>query len=443
MKKILIRVFAVIYISMAILCTASFLDYILVDDTNSYTRLMMHEFYNQDNIDILVVGASHCSMGFNPSIANEITDKKTFNASNFSQFPDTSYVLIKEAIQLYDVKEVFLDVSANIAELTGEYKKRTDLTGTYLISDYMRPSLNKIELLLNASSSEYYVNSFWKARRNWDSFFDFKYIDDLIRKKESEEYRNFTSELRLDEKTWYVEKGFVAVDESIDEHLFYVEDHVNKINIANISEDWKKTINSIIDCCNENNVKITLFAFPISCFQLVIQNNYDEYIDFIKGFIKNKNVEYIDFNLLKEDYFPYKQSNYEDENHFNIYGAEDFTIILSKYINGEIRNDAYYSSISEKLSSIKPDYYGIVYNDLEEQNVRVIHMISNNPDYYEYKVEIERRDGTSELLQDFSNNNVLSISKNKFMDSEGTPYAKIVISFRKNNIEESAIRIEY
>lgn len=48
-----------------------FLRYMLTDDTASYTRLTFHEMYEQDNIDVLFIGSSHCYRSFVPDILDE------------------------------------------------------------------------------------------------------------------------------------------------------------------------------------------------------------------------------------------------------------------------------------------------------------------------------------------------------------------------------------
>ena len=50
----------IIIIALIIFAGFKTLDYLVVDDSTSYTRLMEHEFYGQDQIDILCLGASHC-----------------------------------------------------------------------------------------------------------------------------------------------------------------------------------------------------------------------------------------------------------------------------------------------------------------------------------------------------------------------------------------------
>lgn len=443
MKKAFVRAFAAFVVIILVITFSHMLNYALVDDAASYTRLMEHEFYNQENIDILCLGASHCYRGIIPSVVSERTGKNVFNASSSSQSPDASYALIKEAVKRYDVKEVYLEISASSAQGMGDFDDRTDLTSTYIISDYMMPSLNRAQLLLGASRSEYYVNGFFPARRKWNSILDFQYIASVLKKKNTDVYRNFGYDNAKSENEWYVGNGYVACKLLIDEHRYYTTNGFNRIDIENISDDWKNTIDAIIRYCNKNNVKLTLYDSPISCFQLASKGNYDDYISFVREFVKGKDVEYAEFNLLKEDYLPYKQTNYKDGHHLNMYGANDFSEFFSKYINGEIPEDAFYESVDEKLGSISPDFYGISYQDESENDTRTIQLVSNRPNYYEYKVEILRSDGGTDILQNYSTNNEITFPKSALVDNDSDFNRKIVVSCRIKETGEEVMILEY
>ena len=57
------------------------MDFILVDDVHSYTRIMLEELYNcPENIDTLFLGPSHCYKSVDPAIFTEVTGEKAFNA---------------------------------------------------------------------------------------------------------------------------------------------------------------------------------------------------------------------------------------------------------------------------------------------------------------------------------------------------------------------------
>lgn len=96
---------AIIFLGVVALCN-KILTYILIDDTDSYTRLTLHELYNQEeNIDILFLGTSHCYRLLDTSIADEIFDANTFNCGSSGQELDGSYALLIEAGKKHDLKK--------------------------------------------------------------------------------------------------------------------------------------------------------------------------------------------------------------------------------------------------------------------------------------------------------------------------------------------------
>lgn len=384
----------------------------------------MHEFYEQENIDILMVGASHCFRGIDPSIISENTEKNVFLASSSRQNPDASFAILKEAVKLYDVEQIYLEMSVTIALETGQYKEREDLTRTYLISDYMRPSLNKVSFLLGASSSKYYVNGFWIAKRTELQDFSWNAIAELHDRKSTDIYKNYEYDYTARETQWYTGNGHVEVDEQIARSAYFT-DKVDTLSVDTdkISEDWCNTILDIIDYCEKKDVKLVLYAAPVSDFQLAAEGNYDDYIGYVRSLIDKKGVEYVDFNLLSEDYFPYLSTNYSDNDHLNMYGARAFSEVLSDYINGKLPENAFCESVSEKLENAKPEYYGIAY--LDDENKRNIRLISNHPEAFEYKVRQIYDDKAPMIIQNFSTNSELSIPFGLFDGQLAVTYRQV------------------
>ena len=138
----------------------------------------------------------------------------------------------------------------------------------------------------------------------------------------------------------------------------------------------------------------------------------------------------MDFNLLKEDYFPYLSTNFSDGDHLNMYGAEVFSGIISSYINNDLPKDVFCGSVREKLGTAEPEYYGIAFlDDSDNRNVR---LISNCPEKFEYRVEMTYDDRETVVFQDFSPNSELHIPH----DQLGT----IVVTSRKTgNGEEVSV----
>lgn len=92
------------------------LRYLVTDDTKSYTRITMHEFYDSNKPDILFMGASHCYRGFAPQVIAQKTGQSVFNLASSSQRLDTTYLLLREAVRRNKPKQVFLEVSFALAQ---------------------------------------------------------------------------------------------------------------------------------------------------------------------------------------------------------------------------------------------------------------------------------------------------------------------------------------
>lgn len=206
-KKILKAITGILVFCILFGVTGKLARYLVTDDTTSYTRITYHEMYEQDNIDVLFVGSSHCYRSFKPEILDEELGLNTFNVGSSSQFIDGSYMLIREAARYNDIKHIYLEVYYDVAR--AEKANRTDPTATYIISDYLRPSIDKYLYLLNATTSEYYGNSFFVARRNWESLFDFDSIKSLLQKKSTDSYKEYKYDNVTFETEWYGGKGFV------------------------------------------------------------------------------------------------------------------------------------------------------------------------------------------------------------------------------------------
>lgn len=439
MKIIVKRAVILLAITGIIISGIFVLNYLLVNDANSYTRIMMHEFYNQDGIDILFLGASQCYYGIDPAIISEATGKKAFVASSSTQYPDVSFAIIKEAIDLYDLEEIYLEISASMAQYEGVIRKNRELLiPVYLISDYMRPSINKFELLIGASSSEYYMNSFFPARRNGTAIFDKQYIKETLRAKGKIEYKTYSYDLGKSNEEWYGGKGYVAHKTQTAEHEYYSTEGFEPVDVEKISDDWNDTITEIINYCSDHHVKITLYNSPISNFNLSGFGNYDTYVNFVRDFVADKNTAYVDFNLLNEEYLPYKQTNYllNDGHHLNMYGAEVLSNAIAKYINGGIEESAFYPTITAKLQDAPSDFYGLSYKDSADGQTRTIKLVSNRTGFYEYMILLYDNDGHVSQLQEYDTNNIIHIPLKKINEKGNGIVPHIYVIFREKGTDK-------
>ncbi len=403
MKRMIRRIVSCLAFWVLFLGCGSFFRYILVDDTTSYTRITFHEMYEQENIDVLFVGSSHCYRSFIPQILDEKLGANTFNAGTSSQYLDGSYMIIREAAKYNDIKHIYLELYYDIADEA--YKDRKVMTQTYIISDYLRPSLDKILFLLNASTKEHYPNSFILARRNWTDLFNAEYVSYLVITKGTDDYKNYDYTYVTDDSAWYGGKGYIANNERIEDWNYFSSQGWKAINLNDIRESWINILEDIIAFCDKKDIELTLVATPVSDFLLSGVGNYDEYIEYMQNIIADTDVEYYDFNLCKEQYFPNVSELFMDPHHLNCYGAETFSNVFADLINGEIsEEELFYDSVEEKINHMEPTVFGVSYwgsYDADGKLIRDCKIVSSNDTNLEFEITLLPEEGEPYKLQEF------------------------------------------
>lgn len=402
LKKFKVLIAVMLVVLFGVNCQV--LRYLVIDDTASATRVMMHEFYAQDNIDILFVGSSFTSYDIDPVIMDRLLGVNTFNASCAHQTIDTSYALIKEAVRCYDVKQIYLELTDVVARQI-ERNQRESLTDIYLISDYMKPSVNKLVFLLNASTMQHYPNSFILARRNWEKLFDFAYMKEVLDKKKTEVYKQYAYDNLVSYGTYYAGKGHVVNEDVIEEGKMYSHWAYEPIDYGEITNEWRDALTEIIRFCEKNDIELTLFYPPFSSF-VYAREDHDVYIAMVEELIAGSGVAFYDFILCREEYIPDTNTLYFDAAHLNRSGAELFSSLLADFMLGNISADElFYDSSKGKFQALSPTIYGI--SCFEETvsdgaGVRNMKIISNGD--LEYRIFITQTDGDQYMVQDFSEN---------------------------------------
>lgn len=427
MKKRVKRIMLCLLFCVMFIGCGELFRYILIDDTASYTRITFHEMYEQENIDVLFVGSSHCYRSFVPEIFDDKLGITAFNAGTSSQHLDGSYMVIKEAARYNDIKHIYLELYYNVAFV--KYKERTEMTQTYIISDYVRPSLDKLQYLLDASTKDYYANSFILARRNWSKFFDADYVKDLLIKKQTDAYRNYEYTYVTGESEWYAGKGYVANKGIVEDWNYFSTSGWNHINLDNALDDWFHSLEDIITFCDKRSIPLTLVSAPMPNFLLADAGNYDEYVRLVQSVIEGTNVKYYDFNLCKETYFPNTSSLFKDVDHMNCYGAETFSYLFADLISGNISEDElFYDSFDEKLENLEPTVFGISYQDDKMEGGEVLRnckIVSTDNDKLEYEIDFLTTEGQLHRIQEFSNN--------RFFATAPEEHGTFTITYRLND----------
>ena len=412
MKTLLKQSFFVFIFIILFLGVGEFLRYILIDDTKSFTRIMFHELYtSKKNIDIAFVGSSHCMNSFIPSIIDKKLDSYSFNLGSSSQCLDGSYLMIQELCSFNKPKQIYLELYYGVANKE-EYKSRKQMTNTYILSDYMKPSLRKIIYLLNASSKDYYDNSFILARRNWKKIFDFDYIFNLIKKKKIESYKNYQWNFKKQQAD-YVERGFVSYNMKGKNNFYWTKPRKDGAFKKAISltekNNWYKSLLQIINYCKNKNIKLTFVIAPEPEITIIKVKKYQKYHDFIKNIADKYDLDFLDFNFCNAKYFDTNNLNlFYDSQHLKRQGSEEFSNIFADFVIGKIsREDLFYNTLEEKLNSEKPNVLGFA-GPYENSKSKICegYVVSNRDEKnIEYKIEMKPKEGKNRIIQDYSINN--------------------------------------
>lgn len=306
-------------------------NYLLMDDSQSYTRLTMHELYERadagEEIDTLFLGSSHCYRAYDPELYEELTGRTAYNLGSSSQNYDTSYYLLREAARLYDLKTVYLDMYYKFLFMDSEDR---DLVQANIISDYMRPSLNKLSFLLTTTEAKNYTNRFFPFRRSWQELGDFAYVRENLAKKQAESYRKY--EPVTVEADQYVGRGFVWSDARLDVDAITWWD-----NFGKVADDMQldttypvSYIEKIVSFCREHDIRLVFVTAPSLNQYLEAIGPYDSAHAYVQKLAERFGVEYLDFNLAKTEYLELTADDYIDVDHLNGTGAEKLTLLLTE-----------------------------------------------------------------------------------------------------------------
>ncbi|MGN1151814.1 MAG: hypothetical protein ACI4SN_06615 [Lachnospiraceae bacterium] len=383
------------------------LSFVSLDDATSYTRVMMHELYHQDdNIDVLFLGSSHCYRALNPEVTDTIFCANTFNAGTSSQYLDGSYALLVEAGKRNHLDKVYVEMY--FAQQNKVYNDRTEMRSTYIISDYMRPSINRYNYLIHASNKKYWMNSFSPAIRNRENWMNIEYLRDALRWKNQSDYKNYVYPKEDDQE--YKEKGFVANYSRMTDNEYSMQGGLCGIPSDQFTDDDRKSIRNIVEYCEKHQIELTFFSVVMPEYLLSIVGNYDEYITQMQGIAESYGVKYYDFNLVREEYFLDDCAYFSDANHLNVYGAEKFSRLFAEFFSGQLsEEDVFYSSYCEKMENEPEKIYGIVYNinqDNDKKEMCIEPVINKDPPIFStiYKqIEGETEQEKIQYLQTVQN----------------------------------------
>ncbi len=352
--------------------------FLLNDDVSYYTRVMMHELYEEENIDVLFIGSSHCLRSLNPALADPVFKKHTFNGGTSHQRMDGSLCVLRECAANHDLKEVYVELFYGTNP--DVFRERNSMTGTYILSDYIHFSPRKVLYLLNASAPKHYVNSFLIAARERERLADPEDVWKSVKKKLEAPYRNYTYENLTSEEEAYLGRGYVASWEENPEGGICHDPYGVTFNGRLLSEDTIRCMREMIDFCRSRGIRIIFFSSPMPDFRLCAIGNYDAYIEEVERALEGTGARYYDFNLARPEHLSLSVSDYMDSGHLNDKGAGTFTPVFSAFFSGKLtEEELFFPTYEEKLRSTEHKLLGFIKVKAPESGILSLKPVTTDP----------------------------------------------------------------
>ena len=388
------------------------LDYMYVHE-DQWFRILWHHYYEEErNIDNLFLGSSHVYADLNPMLLDALNGQNNFNLSSPVQRLNASYYLLKEADDGHNLSHVYLELYYDVSTgAVGEFDTPEELHWNWGNTDYMKPSLNKVQFMLTMGRPENYADIFLPFVRYREHMLDSEWIHIATAAKQEEGYRSYACTLYdLKGIVQYLDKGYQYSTLVLQEGELLCPQ--NKLADAPLTADAEKYLRMIIGFCRENDIALTLFINPIHGLQMASVENYEAYTNQIRSIAGKYGLDFYDFNLCREEWLDMQKPEYfADTGHLNSNGAGVFTPFFWQVVSGssEENKKYFYDSYAEKLAALPPQTYGLLYTDDEGQGIRLLQVASNREEGLEYRIAVTPEGGEERIVQDFSENREFAV----------------------------------
>lgn len=304
---------------------------------NMNMRCKWNDFYNlkKNSLDVVYVGSSHAYFGFDPNYVDNKMHINSFNMGTPLQKPVESYYVLKEILKTQHPKVIVFDVFWNI------FNNETYFNIKTANFDLMKPSLNKLEFLLNVFDKGQYLPATSYAVR-YHSMLQ-RFIDNELTIQDKALLSKKVNKDIIIRPKEYLGKGFVMNNhslnkKSIKEILEYKSNNPYGIFKWN-DKQWSYFI-KIIKLCRRKKLDLMLVTVP-QCPAKMINIEKTEYHyapinKKIRDIGKRYHLTYIDYNVVNNKKKFVKNSDFFDNNHLNYQGVKKLMNIFMLPLKKEL-----------------------------------------------------------------------------------------------------------
>lgn len=406
------------------------LNYVYVTDSQ-WERILWHNFYKAEGkIDNLYLGSSHVYYDIDPFLLDKLNGQYNFNMSTPGQLMNGTYYLLREADRYNELSHVYIELY--YLRNTGDSDWVTQEPWfNWQNTDYMEWSFNKLSYMLSITNDiENYIDILIPFSRYREHLGDYEFIKSNIETKMTSDYKY------SDEYEKYLDKGFRYTEYvcRAEDRRFRKKQSLGDNPMAQSSEQY---LRKAIEYCQEKDIPVTLFISPMYNLQPASVGNYDNYVKQMKNIASEYGLDFYDFNLAKEEYFPIQNLKYfKDVDHLNSKGAAMFTEFFHNVASGSAEQNQkyFYDSYVQKLMREEPEVYGIHY--WKEDAQIFMNVVSNRDCGMEYRITITPDENLNQepyLVQDFCDN------KSFIVEAES---GTCTVEYRMENDPDTVLLVE-
>ncbi len=323
----------------------------------SYARVIIHEMNKEtDKFDCIVLGASHGRSGINPYKLDEELSCNALNVCIPNETIKDSYYLLKEAVRHNDVKTVILDLDYQYW-----YNLKENNYASKFIYDQLEFSPVKIQYFFENLLDE----DFRVALTRWAGYtYLYGNMLDNIKTKLSEDYRNYgiNSVDNSDAGGPYVGKGFFY-RESPDEDDGKGSYNGIVFDESGVDQDTVNIFRRIVKYCKKKGIRLVCVTSPITP-AMITDSDYGKVNEFFEKLCAEENVEFYDFNFVKDSVLEVKNENFVDyDGHMAGELADRYSAVLGSIIKKSGGSET--QEVEAREKSVSDSFYSS-YEELSE-----------------------------------------------------------------------------
>ncbi len=268
----------------------------------------VYSFYDleENTLDMVFFGSSHCYSTFSPYKIEEITGLKSYNFSTQQQPINISYHFMVETLKTQKPKYFILET--RMFTIDDEYMEEGVVRDAL---DKMKMSQNKIEAINESVKDKEARASYYLNIIKYHSRFMEIGIEEIINAIRGKSIDN---------------KGYVGLP--VGKDIYIDNSYVLNINdTVELSNKNLEFFNKIIDLAKENNITLILVKSPC-----VITEDDQKHFNKVKEIAKENGIDYIDYNYMFDELNFNFEEDFYDYGHLSKNGSEKVSENFANYI---------------------------------------------------------------------------------------------------------------